>query len=67
MYVKETGYEERLIQEKREWNDGFIGEWKSRLSDIELFEQDFTYIIEVQANGGADDEDLIILQNVSLY
>ncbi len=67
MYVKETGYEERLIQETREWNDGFIGEWKSRLSDVELFEQDFTYIIEVQANGGADDEDLIILQNVSLY
>ncbi len=67
LYVKESGYNERLLEETREWNDGFLGEWKLSLTDQEVFEGDYTYIIEVQANGGSDNEDLILLQNTQLY
>ena len=67
LYVKEEGYSERLVQETREWNDGFLGEWKLYLPDMEIFEQDYTYIIEVKANGGADNEDLITFTNTKLY
>ena len=67
LYIKESGYNERLVQETREWNDGFLGEWKLSLNDQEVLDGDYTYIIEIQANGGADNEDLIFLQNTKLY
>lgn len=67
LYARETGYGERLVQEIREWNDGFMGEWKFKLDDIEVFDQDFTYIIEVQSNGGADSDDLILFTNTRIY
>ena len=56
-----------MVQEIREWNDGFFGELKFKLDDIEVFDQDFTYIIEVQANGGVDADDLILFWNTKIY
>ncbi len=67
LYARETGYGERLVQEIREWNDGFMGEWEFKLDDIEVFDQDFTYIIEVQANGGVESDDLILFTNTKIY
>ncbi len=67
LYARETGYGERLVQEIREWNDGFMGEWKLKLDDIEVFDQDFTYIVEVQANGGVEPDDLILFTNFRIY
>ena len=68
LYIREPGYaEERLILEKREWNEGLMGEWKYVLDDIGIFDQDFTYIFEVQSNGGADPDDLILFTNTRIY
>ena len=67
LYVRKPGYGETLVQEIREWNDGFMGEWKFRLDDIGVFDQDYFYIIEVQTNGGADKEDLITFGNTRIY
>lgn len=68
LYIRETGYsEERLILEIREWNDGLMGEWKYVLDDIGIFDQDFTYILEVQSNGGADADDLILFTNTRIF
>ncbi len=66
LYIKEAGYPERLILDIREWNDGLMGEWKYILDDIGIFDQDFTYILEVQSNGGADNDDLIFFTNTRL-
>ncbi len=67
LYARESGYGERLVQEINEWNDGFMGEWKFKLDDVEVFDQDFTYIIEVQANGGVEPDDLILFTNMKIY
>ena len=67
LYIREPGYNERLILEDREWNDGLMGEWKYVLDDIGIFDQDFVYILEVQANGGSDSDDLILFTNTRLY
>ncbi len=67
LYARETGYGERLVQEINEWNDGFMGEWELKLDDIEVFDQDFTYIVEVQANGGVEPDDLILFTNTRIY
>ena len=67
LYVRKPGYGETLVQEIREWNDGFMGEWKFRLDDIGVFDQDYFYIIEVQTNGGSDSEDLITFGNTRIY
>ena len=66
LYIREAGYPERLIQEIREWNDGYLGEWKYILDDIGIYDQDFTYILEVQTNGGSEDDDLIFFTNTRL-
>ncbi len=68
LYIREPGYsEERLILETREWNDGLMGEWKYVLDDIGIFDQEFTYILEVQSNGGVDSDDLILFTNTRIY
>ena len=67
LYVREPGYGETLVQEIREWNDGFMGEWKFMLDEVGIFDQEFYYILEVQANGGADSEDLIMFANTRIY
>ena len=67
LYVREPGYEEKLVEEIREWNDGYMGEWKFQLDDKYIFDQEFFYILEVQANGGATGEDLITFANTKLY
>lgn len=66
LYIKEAGYPEKLILEAREWNEGLIGEWKYKLDDIGIFDQDFTYILEVQSNGGSEEDDLIFFINTRL-
>ena len=67
LYVREPGYGETLVQEIREWNDGLMGEWKFKLDDVGIFDQEFFYILEVQSNGGADSEDLITFANTRIY
>lgn len=67
LYIREPGYGETLIQEIREWNDGLMGEWKFKLDDVGIFDQEFYYILEVQSNGGADAEDLITFANTRIY
>ena len=67
LYVREPGYGETLVQEIREWNDGLMGEWKFKLDDVGIFDQEFYYILEVQSNGGADAEDLITFANTRIY
>ncbi len=67
LYIREPGYGETLVQEIREWNDGFMGEWKFKLDDVGIFDQEFYYILEVQSNGGADGEDLITFANTRIY
>ena len=67
LYIREPGYGETLVQEVREWNDGFMGEWKFKLDDVGIFDQEFYYILEVQSNGGADAEDLITFANTRIY
>ncbi len=67
LYVRKPGYDEVLVSEIREWNDGFMGEWKFRLDDVEVFDQDFVYAIEVQSNGGSDKEDMITFANTRIY
>lgn len=67
LYIREPGYSEKLIQEIREWNDGLMGEWKFVLDDIGIFDQDFTYIFEVQSNGGTEQDDLILFTNTRIY
>lgn len=67
LYVRKPGYDETLVQEIREWNDGFMGEWKFRLDDIEVFDQDYIYTFEVQSNGGANKEDYITFANTRIY
>lgn len=67
LYIREPGYGETLVQEVREWNDGLMGEWKFRLDDVGIFDQEFYYILEVQSNGGADAEDLITFANTRIY
>ena len=44
-----------------------MGEWKFRLDDVEVFDQDFVYAIEVQSNGGSDKEDMITFANTRIY
>ena len=67
LYVREPGYGEQLVQEIREWNDGLMGEWKFKIDDLGIFDQEFYYIFEVQSNGGADSEDLILFTNTRIY
>ena len=67
LYIREPGYGETLVQEAREWNDGLMGEWKFKLDDVGIFDQEFYYILEVQTNGGADAEDLITFANTRIY
>lgn len=67
LYIREPGYGETLVQEVREWNDGLMGEWKFKLDDVGIFDQEFYYILEVQSNGGADAEDLITFANTKIY
>ena len=67
LYIREPGYSEMLVQEIREWNEGLMGEWKFVLDDIGIFDQDFTYILEVQSNGGADPDDLILFTNTRIF
>ena len=67
LLVKEAGYDWIQVAEEREWNDGFMGEWKYTLDDLRIFDQDFYYAVEVQANGGATDEDLIMITNFRIY
>ena len=67
LYVREPGYEEQLVQETREWYDGFMGEWKLILDDIGVFDQDFYYILEVETNGGSDKDDRILFINTRIY
>ena len=67
LYVREPGYEEQLVQETREWYDGFMGEWKSILDDIGVFDQEFYYIVEVETNGGSDNDDRILFINTRIY
>ena len=66
LYVREPGYGERLVEETREFNDGFIGEWKFKLDDREIFDQEFFYIFEVQANGGSE-QDTIMFWNTKIF
>lgn len=66
LYIREAGYQDRLILETREWNDGLMGEWKYMLDDIGIFDQDFTYILEIQTNGGSETDDLIFFINTRL-
>ena len=66
LYVKPRGGSERLIIESREWNDGYINEWKFILDDQGIYDQDFSYIIEIQANGGVTAEDTILIWNTAL-
>ena len=67
LYVREPGYGERLVQETREWNDGLMNEWKFKLDDAGIFDQEYYYILEVQSNGGSDAEDLITFANTRIY
>ena len=67
LFVREPGYEERLIAEEREWNDGLMNEFKFMLDDVYIFDQEFYYILEVQANGGSTAEDSIMFTNLKLY
>ena len=66
LYVREPGYAETFVVEKREWYDGFIGELKFKLDDMGIFDQDFYYILEVQSNGGSEG-DTIMFWNTKLY
>ena len=67
LYVREPGYEEQLVQESREWYDGFMGQWKLTLDSIGVFDQEFFYIIEVETNGGSDNDDRILFINTRIY
>lgn len=67
LYTKEAGYDWMLRAEEREWNDGFLGEWKFTLDDLGIFDQEFMYAIEVESIGGATDEDLILFSNFRIY
>ncbi|MBQ6342939.1 MAG: hypothetical protein IJI41_07450 [Anaerolineaceae bacterium] len=67
LYTKEPGYDWVLRQEKREWNDGWMSEWKLMLDEIGVFDQDFYYALEVETNGGSTEEDLIMFTNLRLY
>ena len=66
LYVRESGYGERLIEETREWNEGNISAWKFKLEDRQIYDQDFTYIFEVQANGGVTDDDRIMFWHTTI-
>ena len=67
LYTREPGYEERLVEEIREWYDGFMGEWKFQLDSRGIFDQEFFYILEVETNGGSDAEDAIMFINTRIY
>lgn len=66
LYVRETGFAEKLLEQTLEWNDGYVANWNVRLSDRGFYDQDLTYIFEVEAVGDGDKDDLIILQNPRL-
>jgi hypothetical protein len=44
-----------------------MNEWKFMLDQIEVFDQDYYYAIEVESLGGATDEDLIMFSNFRIY
>ena len=67
LYTKEPGYDWILREEMREWNDGFMNEWKFTIDDIGIFDQDYFYAIEVTSNGGATEEDTIMFSNFRIY
>ena len=66
LYVREPGYGERLVEEARKFYDGLFKEFKFMLDDREIFDQEFYYILEVQTNGGSED-DTIMFWNTKLY
>jgi hypothetical protein len=62
LFVQVEGSTEQRVTETQENNDGYVTEWNIQLSDYGYHDQSLTYTFEVQANGGSDADDLIIIQ-----
>ena len=62
LLVQAEGLTEQQVTETQEFNDGFTTQWNVQLSDYGYHDQSLTYTFEVEAIGGGDTDDVIILQ-----
>ncbi len=62
LYVQAEGLNPQIVTETQEFNDGFTSDWNIQLSNYGYHDQSLTYTFEVQANGGSDLDDMIIIQ-----
>lgn len=62
LFVQVEGQTEQRVTETQENNDGFATQWNIQLSDYGYHDQSLLFIFEVQAIGGSDKDDMIIIQ-----
>ncbi len=62
LLVQVEGQTTQQVTETQEFNDGFTTEWNVELSDYGYHDQSLTYTFEVEAIGGGDLDDLIVIQ-----
>ncbi len=62
LLVQVEGQTAQQVTETQEFNDGFTTEWNVRLSDYGYHDQSLLYTFEVEAIGGGDLDDEIIIQ-----
>lgn len=62
LFVQSEGLAEQRVTETQENNDGFTTQWNIQLGDYGYHEQSLLFIFEVQAIGGSDKDDMIIIQ-----
>lgn len=62
LLVQAEGLTEQQVTETQEFNDGFTTQWNVQLSDYGYHDQSLTYTFEVEAIGGGDTDDEIVIQ-----
>ena len=67
LYIQEEGEPEKLLIEREKYNTGYLDEFKFKLDDMGIYENDYKYIFEVEAVGPGDKDDEIIFMNAQLY